>query len=206
MPETKIIPLTAAELDVLGNAEYYIIKQSVTKKVQQQFHVLKSHLEKEIEGCKDTIPDEADCTTGRIFRGENYKGFPYIVLDYPRLFNKNDVYAFRTMCWFGHHFSHTIHLSGKPLESRREAIQQKIHLLQGKGFYYCVHTSPWEYYYDADNYRSLDDLLNEDPAALRKDILEKDFIKLSRRLEIKDWESTTPYGVETFRLCMELIT
>jgi hypothetical protein len=205
MPDTKIIPLTKKELQTLSNAEFFVIKQSVTKKIQQQFHLLKNNLHLEVERCKNTIPKEADITTGRIFRGENYKGFPYLILDYPRLFDKKQVFAFRNMCWWGKHFSFTLHLSGKPLNDFRKNIAKNIHKLKGKGFYYCVNSTPWEYYYEEDNYKSLDDLLKENSSELKKDILQKDFIKLSRKLEISSWEDMLIFGPETFKLCMEVL-
>jgi hypothetical protein len=205
MPDTKIIPLTKKELQTLANAEFYIIKQSVTKKIQQQFHLLKSNLQDEVERCKSNIPEEADISTGRIFRGENYKGFPYIILDYPRLFDKNKVFAFRNMCWWGNHYSFTLHLSGKPLDNCRESIAKNIHKLKGKGFYYCINNTPWEYYYKDGNYQSLDELLHQSTSELKKDILEKDFIKLSRKLEISVWEDIISYGQETFALCMKVL-
>ena len=35
----------------------------------------------------------------KIAKGENYLGLPYVILDYPRIFGKEDVFAFRTMFW-----------------------------------------------------------------------------------------------------------
>ena len=205
MSDTKIIPLTEIELQTLANAKFFVIKQSVTKKIQQQFHLLKNNLQLEVEHCKNTIPPEADISTGRIFKGENYKGFPYIMLDYPRLFDKNQVFAFRNMCWWGKHFSFTLHLSGKPLDNCRISVSNNIHRLNGKGFYYCINNTPWEYHYEEDNYKSLDELLQQNPLEFKKDIFQKDFIKLSRKLEISCYEDILACGQETFKLCLEIM-
>jgi hypothetical protein len=48
----------------------------------------------------------------KISKGENYRGLPYVMLDYPRIFGKEDVFAIRTMFWWGHYFSVTLHLKG----------------------------------------------------------------------------------------------
>ncbi|HQW24051.1 MAG TPA: hypothetical protein PLI47_12175, partial [Bacteroidia bacterium] len=39
--------------------------------------------------------DNLNVSSGKIFRGENYRGFPYVLLDCPRLFNRESVFAFR---------------------------------------------------------------------------------------------------------------
>ncbi|HEY6901247.1 MAG TPA: hypothetical protein VI233_11410, partial [Puia sp.] len=49
----------------------------------------------------------------KISKGENYKGLPYVMLDYPRLFGREDVLAIRTFFWWGHGFSVTLHLKGE---------------------------------------------------------------------------------------------
>ena len=49
----------------------------------------------------------------KISKGENYKGLPWLVLDYPRYFNKEDIFAIRTLFWWGNFFSITLHISGK---------------------------------------------------------------------------------------------
>ena len=51
----------------------------------------------------------------RISRGEQYKGLPWVMLDYPRVFGKENVLAVRTMFWWGHYFTVTLHLKGEYL-------------------------------------------------------------------------------------------
>lgn len=48
----------------------------------------------------------------KLSRGENYLGLPYMILDYPAVFDKENVFAIRTMFWWGHYFSITLHLKG----------------------------------------------------------------------------------------------
>ena len=48
----------------------------------------------------------------KISKGENYRGLPYVMLDYPRLFGREEVLAIRTFFWWGHGFSVTLHLKG----------------------------------------------------------------------------------------------
>ena len=205
MHDTNSIPLTQNEIKTLANKDFFVIKQSVTNKIQQQFHFLKDKLRSEVEGCKINIPKEAIVNNGRIFRGENYLGYPYIMLDYPRFFDKSQVFSFRNMCWWGNHFSFTLHLSGQFLDCFRENIKRNIMDIKGKEFYYCVNTNPWEYHYELDNYQKIDDLLSLSPDEFKMNILKRDFIKLSRKIDISCWDEVLTIGPETFRICMDVI-
>ena len=201
----KLIKLTKEEEQTLANVEFFLYKKRATEKIQKQFHLLKDEIHKELEGCKNIIPDDADTITGRIFKGENYKGLPYIMMDYPRLFNKNDVFAFRNMCWWGTHFSFTLHLSGAPLNTYRTKIAKNINHLEGKDVYYCVNDNPWQYHYEKDNYRSIDDFLKDSSLDIKENILERGFIKLSRRIPIQSWDQILITGPETFKMFMNIL-
>ena len=48
----------------------------------------------------------------KISKGEKYKGLPWVMLDYPRIFGKEDIMAIGTRFWWGHYFSVTLHLKG----------------------------------------------------------------------------------------------
>ena len=201
----KLNNLTENERQTLANTVFYTYKKGATEKILKQFHLLKDEIFKEIQGCKNTIPNDADIITARIFKGENYKGLPYIMMDYPRLFNKNDVFSFRNMCWWGTHYSFTLHISGAPLNAFRNTIAENIHQLKGREVYYCVNNTPWEYHFERDNFMPLDDLLNDTSIDIRENIMERQFIKLSRKTAIQSWDELLQFGPETFRMFMETL-
>ena len=188
-----------------SNIEFFLYKKRATDKIQKQFHLLRDEIYKEIQGCKNTIPNDADTITARIFKGENYKGLPYIMMDYPRLFNKTDVFAFRNMCWWGMHYSFTLHLSGAPLNDFRNKIALNINHLEGKEVYYCINDNPWQYHYEKDNYWNMDDLLTDSSFDIKENIMERDFIKLSRKIPIDSWDEILVSGAETFKLFMDIL-
>ncbi len=205
MQNKSTIALTEDEQLALKNVQFFINKQSATKKIQEQFHFLKDNLSNEAQHHLSIIPKEADVTTGRIFRGENYNGLPYIMLDFPRMFNKTDVFSFRNMCWWGMNYSFTLHLSGKSLEVFRNKILDNIHRLKGNEFYFCVNDNPWEYHFEEGNYKPLDHLLEQNSSLPSNEMFQQDFLKLSRKLDISCWDEIIHYGTQTFCLCMELL-
>lgn len=62
----------------------------------------------------------------KLSRGENYRGLPYMILDYPAVFDKENVFAIRTMFWWGHYFSITLHLKGVYRERYLPALLENI--------------------------------------------------------------------------------
>ena len=113
-------------------------------------------------GFLQAIPELAGHTnieSPKIFKGENYRQLPYIVLDYPRHFSTDRVFAFRSMFWWGKEFSFTLHLQGKAWEYYRNRVAERMGMLTGNDFYCCVNNSPWQYYFENDNYVVLDELL-----------------------------------------------
>ncbi len=148
----------------------------------------------------DYFPTGVDLETGRIFQGENYNLLPYIILDYPKMFGKNAVFSFRTMFWWGKNFSFTLHLEGESLDMYRNNIIKNISKLTGKGYYFCINNSPWEYHFNQDNYLPIEKIENPDVL-----INSKSFLKLSRKLELDQWESVPSFAKETFILLMEVI-
>lgn len=59
---------------------------------------------------------------GKITRGDNYKGFPYVLLDYPNFFSKENILAARNLIWLGNGFYCTLHVRGDLLENVLNAI------------------------------------------------------------------------------------
>src|SRR5205085_6167099 len=135
-------------------------KHNATQKILELFGDLERTLKAE-DLLHELHFDNLEKTTGKIFRGENYRKLPYVVLDYPKLFSADNVLAFRTMFWWGNEFSFTLHLQGRALDKFRAAIEKNIHTLQHKQFYFCVNDSPWQYSFTADNYLPLDELLSD---------------------------------------------
>jgi hypothetical protein len=81
----------------------------------------------------------------KISKGDQYKGLPWVMLDYPRVFGKEDVFAIRTMFWWGHCFSVTLHLKGKYLRLYMPVILPAREELEAAGFTPGVAEEEWEH-------------------------------------------------------------
>ena len=94
----------------------------------------------------------------KISRGENYKGLPWVMLDYPRVFGKEDVFAIRTMFWWGHAFSVTLHLKGEWKRLFLPVIIDRKDAFAAAGFQWGVMEDEWEHGHTGDNYRPMGEL------------------------------------------------
>ena len=88
----------------------------------------------------------------KISRGENYRGLPWVMLDYPRVFGREDVLAIRTMFWWGNAFSITLHLKGKYQEIFLPVIKQHRARLIGANFFMGVGGDEWRHEVVPENY------------------------------------------------------
>src|SRR5450631_2869683 len=121
--------ISAEELALVADAGWIMTKNAIIAKVLVLFGELSGTLqeqwkaagwEQHLAGKEAGMEDggagkavkEILETPPRISKGENYKGLPWVVLDYPRAFGRLDVLAVRTLFWWGNYFSVTLHLKG----------------------------------------------------------------------------------------------
>jgi hypothetical protein len=179
--------------------DFFLLKNSATKKIMDIFAQLEKNIIKGIKNYPIELTD-LNKSKGKIFRGENYRLFPYILLDCPRLFSTRSVFAFRTMFWWGHEFSFTLHLQGEALDKYRNAAFKNFDSLSDKEVYYCINDTPWQYNFEKENY-----VLSDNIESRREELLTKPFIKLSRKLNADSHQKVLDYGMDTFKLFMGLI-
>ena len=181
---------TPEEFKIIQNSKFFFTKASVTKKIDVLLAKTRDEIKSFIEKEKLGFPKHVDSRTGKIFRGENYNGLPYLILDYPKYFGKDSVYAFRTFFWWGKFFSCTMHISPVPKNINYKQLFKK-------GIYFCVNDNPWQYHYEKDNYILIDKLSEKKIESILK---KNNFIKLSRKMNLKDYNKLPEFAKETFSI------
>src|SRR5215468_1346228 len=116
MRQGSKIRLSPQELDTLKEKEFFFAKRIITEKIYYQLALLIEEAKSEHIFDDIDFPDGTDFITGKISKGENYLGLPFIMLDFPRFFSNTNMLAVRTMIWWGNFCSTTLLLSGEPLE------------------------------------------------------------------------------------------
>jgi hypothetical protein len=185
------MPFSKQEVVVMKDIDFLLTKYMILEKIKEMFIQIRDHLNE----TSLNIPFDSP---GKISRGENYRQLPYLVLDYPAEFNGEHIFTFRTMFWWGHFFSATLHLQGDHLEEYRAAIEKNIAKLLNQSIYIGINKSPWEYHYGKDNYVLLE--INHDTH-----IQTCDFLKLSQKYELTDWQMVPQHVFRFYKLMIEVL-
>ena len=190
--------ISPEELKILNDSAFFMTKKKVTEKIYALFSETNQLFKEELTHSNITIPKGVDIIEGKIFRGENYRDLPYLVMDFPKLFNKESVFTFRNMLWWGNFFSCTLHLEGEALNEFRKKLIQNKDVICNDNFWFCVNEkSPWEYHYQKENYLPAKELGNE----LTKMLEEKTFIKISKFISLEEWQRFPSFAKETLTSC-----
>ncbi|UYQ93351.1 hypothetical protein MKQ68_25030 [Chitinophaga horti] len=122
--------LTPQERAIVTDASWIFHKLNITQKVYELFGRLHEVLAAHPLTARFPLPEGCLSHGAKISKGERYRDLPYVILDYPRYFKGNNIFAIRTLFWWGRCFSLTLHLSGdeksrfeKKLLAARELLQ-----------------------------------------------------------------------------------
>jgi hypothetical protein len=181
MPSQTKIVLSDKELDLVTNTGWILTKQQITGKVYELLNAGITDIDAAIH--PERIFDSVIATEPpKISKGENYLGLPYVTLDHPRSFGK-DIFAIRTMFWWGHFFSITLHIAGnykKDLEERIIAQWDNI----PDHFFICIHDEQWHHHFESGNYKPVRDMTQK---SIRQLTGRRDFIKLAVKFGLHDF-------------------
>ena len=199
MKETKI-KLSEEELLLVQNAAVILTKNAIIQKAISLFGMLAEEMKTILEN--EALPDDVKMTTAKISRGENYKGLPYVILDFPRLFTPENIFAIRTMFWWGNYFSVTLHLKGAYKDRYQSVIIENIFLLAERQFSICISSDQWRHELEDDNYISLSRQTEKETSAL---IQGNQFLKISVKVEFAHWDDSMLKLTELFREILQAL-
>lgn len=193
--------LSEKALGYLHDTDFLHTKRETIRQLQQWLSETQQLLRSLADQYKSQLPPHALKRSAKISRGENYRGLPYLVLDYPGLLTKEDVFALRTFFWWGNFFSCTLHIEGKSLSNYRPALLRNLHTTTAPDVYICVNNTPWEYHFNSDNYRLLSSLTPQETEAL----LQNNFFKISRKLPLSEYRQLPAFANESFSFYLQLL-
>lgn len=131
------------------------------------------------------LPAEVIANPAKISKGEQYLGLPYRVLDFPRLFGATDMFAIRTLFWWGHYFTVNLVLAGEWKQQACDSLIASFDTLQEKETHICTGDDPWIHQISSEYYREIASLSRVE---WEKIIREQAVVKLTTRHPLTDWE------------------
>jgi hypothetical protein len=201
MDQAKI-RLSAEEQALVENADWILTKNEILNKVNLMLVGVQEQQELILKNRFDSLPIELRNTSPKISRGENYLGLPYLILDYPRNFGKEESIAIRTMFWWGHFFSVTLHISGNIKKRMEERLLIAYGDLFNNGVYVNINEDEWQHHLESNNYIPANQMSE---ASFHAAIIERNFIKLTQRVTLENWDTAPETLMAIFEQFIRLI-
>jgi hypothetical protein len=187
--------LSAEEMRLALNKDFILTKREVIKKVCQMMGILSEQMQNHLIEMGGILPAEIISSTPKISKGEQYKEMPYVVLDYPRFFSKENVFAIRTFFWWGHYFSTTLQLKGAYQKKYSNAILSGVVKGRLKDYELSVIGDEFDFDLMGGNYQKANSV--ETFTTIDKNHFE--FVKISRAYAINKWDEIPDRLFEDFK-------
>ena len=194
------IQLSKLENELVNNTEWILTKQAIMNKAYLFLGELHETYATILKEEKKFISVFNGGSSGKISKGENYLGLPYAILDYPAIFKKENVFAIRTMFWWGNFFSITLHVSGR---ERMQAVNipKLLKKLREMDFFLCVNKNEWEHDFSKTNYLPISEISSR----IRAEISSNNFLKISKKIDLRKWDEAPAFLENAYRALMEII-
>lgn len=192
MSPAKVM-LSPKELELVNDAGWILTKNAIIQKVYTLLGCLSEAYKTILENNPSITDHGIDFRSPKISRGEQYEGLPWVMLDHPRYFAGDDVFAIRTFFWWGNFCSITLQLSGRFRENYGGSVQKYIDKMRGDdaGWYICINKDPWQHHFRNDNYLPLSEWKNQSVASLP-------FIKLAKKVSLQDWDDLEKFFADAY--------
>lgn len=187
------LQFSAEEAALLANSGWILTKNRVLEQLQAMLGRLSGRMQ-ESAGMA-MLPQEITCISPKISKGDQFKGLPWLVLDYPRFFTATDVFAVRSFFWWGHFFSSTLHLKGRYMQDYAAGISEK---LVACDWLFYSGADEWNHDLESGGYQELNTISVEE--AIQK----VPFIKLSRSLPVTEWSKSEAFLWEGFEALLRV--
>ena len=194
--------LSDEEQQLVNNSDWILTKRVIIDKVQQFFGDVSVIQKAILQNEKDWLPAAVLLSEAKISKGENYLQLPFLMLDYPRCFDADNIFAIRTMFWWGNFFSITIHLSGSYKLMYQENLIINFDKLKQCRFYLCINESQWHHHFEEDNYKAVDKLTQPETETI---ISQKQFIKLAVKFPLEQWDDIPALLEKNYKEMIEML-
>ncbi|HMO33653.1 MAG TPA: hypothetical protein PKE63_03435 [Lacibacter sp.] len=188
MQEQANVSLSERELQLVCDPGWILTKNAILSKVITLFGQTAVGYSEQLK--QSRLPEALREQSPKISRGEQYNGLPYAMLDLPRSFGREDVFAIRSFFWWGHVFSVTLHLKGVYREQYAAAVERAAAGGRLEGAWVNLGTAEWVHHADEGSWARLEP--GWKPAAGNP------LLKLQYQLPLTCWEQAAWFLQESF--------
>lgn len=189
------VNLSKEEMDLVKTPDFILTKNRIIGKVMQLMGTTYDEYLAILKNNNGLLQETAFNKQGKIFKGEQYEGLPYVTLDYPRNFSEQNILAIRSFFWWGNFFSITLHISGDYAQKYFTGIYNGV-VKRPEGWFICINQNAWHHHFKNDNYIQAGELINN--GRMETLLKQKPFIKIARKIELEDWEKAVTFFTGSF--------
>lgn len=200
--EAAKLQFSEHEMSLVSNADWILTKNEILNKIGRLLGALNSIQKQLIREMAAGLPPEITDTTPKISRGENYKGLPYMVLDYPRLFTRNHIFAVRSLFWWGNTLSVTLHLSGQWQQFFAGNILRQYQFLVQNDFVVATDDDEWAHDVESAGFTPVKNLLKTD---VHQILATKPFFKIALYSPVDELNSGIEIWEQQFKKVLQLL-
>lgn len=200
MSDLKFDPDESA---LMFNADIFLLKRRLNQKIYILFEQIISRLKDTDEHKQFLFPENTDVLSGKISQGENYQSCPWVMLDFPRLFTKKEIFAFRTLFWYGHFFSCSLLCSGDIAGRFKEKLISNKKLLEANNFYFSLHPDAWLHNIDDAAFKKIDEITAEE---MHDHINKTGYFKISAKFSSTDPGQILNHSENIYRKFLKVIS
>ncbi|MCW3107560.1 MAG: hypothetical protein JWQ09_2066 [Segetibacter sp.] len=190
-----VTSLSIYEMKLVTDPDVLLTKNKIIQKVHALFGGLAEDYENVSKACGLFTSDPIDA---KISRGENYKGLPYVVLDYPRQFGKLDVFAIRTFFWWGNFFSITLQLGGEYQHKYSSAIEKAIDKNLFEDWFIGCGDDPWDHHFENNNYTPIQQ-------GKKYFMPNLSYLKIAKKIPLDKWDEADYFFKENFIFLIKVL-
>lgn len=192
------IRLSSREMDLLKNAEWILTKNAV---MQKAFALLEE-VQQQIWPYKKVSLSDLSIISPKISKGDNYEGLPWLMLDYPRNFEKENIFAIRCFFWWGNYFSITLHLSGNYKKRFEKKLLSHHSFWQKNNYYISNSDAEWTHAVTAPAYTPITNFSAKDVEIA---LQERSFVKLVKVFSFDKWDTMPALLAEAHQKILDIL-
>lgn len=194
------VTLSPKERELVTDASFILTKNAIIGKVYDLFGQLSENYREIYQESAFSTLNLPGFAYPKIARGEQYLGLPWVMLDQPRHFSKEDTLAIRSFFWWGNFCSITLQLSGISQQKFASHIASYFHNHPAAVGEWWIGTGddPWQHHFGEDNYMPL----QADNIPL---LASMPHCKLAKKIPLTEWGSFPEFYQTAYRELMNML-
>ena len=186
-------------LQLLNNKQFYNDLITAESRVQA---LLEACAESIKAALTPILPEDSPLlrSAAKTTRGNNFLGYPWTIIDFPRQFEAEGFMALRILCLRGHCFSITLHLSGEIFKQYEERILLRKDAIP-KHYYFSANADEWMHIIDEKNYWPM----NQASIEFDKEIKRSSYLKIAHKITFEEAETLPQQAAESARILFEIL-